>query len=261
MDTTALAALQNRFVAQTPLCSAAFATAYIRQAATQFFRESEVWRYTFEDIDIVKNQATYELVFPSGMTSGIDVWRIDYAKAQGTPVTQDTYELDLLDPDGDESYEYYMVYKANHVPSASVTISDYAAWAAGTTYDEDDTVNYDNSYWVSLQGTNLNKNPVTETDWWELAYPEKGLDVHAVLAPTIVDGYVTPLIWAHWSEALLYGAQVRAYSSRNRPWYDPISAGVAVDNYACQLALARREQTQQFAYDGELRMTNPEGWL
>jgi len=254
-----LTALRDRILSRVPVCPAAFVTAYIRQAAFQFFKESEVWRYTFADVDIVENKATYELAFPTAMATGVEIQRIDYAAYSGAPVPQGTYDLDYL-LDG-ESYTYYMVYKAKYIPVESITISTYAAWAADTTYDAGDVCKYDRSYWTSLLGSNLNKNPVTETTYWELAEPTKGLDVYAVLNPAVVSGYVTPRLWRQWSEALMWGALVEMCSARTRPWFDPVILAEASTKYAVQLALARNERIQQFASDGDLRMTNPEGWL
>lgn len=213
MTASDLTALQNRILSQVPLCPAAFVTAYIRQAATQFFRESEVWRYTSEDIHLVASTAAYKIALPVAMATGVDVWRIDYAKDQGAVVTADTYDLDyrntvVVTPPSD-TWDYWMVYKTDYVPTASVA---------------------------------------------------DALDITVVLAPTIVGGYVTPLAWNRWSEAVFWGTKVMIYSARTRPWYDAASAADARDGYGAQLALARRERTQQFAYDGDLRMTNPEGW-
>ena len=83
MITANLESLRDRIVSRVPLCPAAFVMAYLRQAASQFFRESEIWRYTFEDIDIVANQATYELAFPAAMATGVELVRIDYAEESG----------------------------------------------------------------------------------------------------------------------------------------------------------------------------------
>lgn len=259
MTASDLTALQNRILSQVPMCPAAFVTAYIRQAATQFFREAEVWRYTFEDVDIVKNQATYKLSFPTAMATGVEILRIEYAKYSGAIVKKDTYDFDYL-ADG-ETFSYYLVYDEGHIPSESITISNYAAWSSLTTYAVGDVCNYDRSYWTSLSADNLNKNPVTQTTYWELANPTKGLDVSAVLNPSIVGGYVTPRLWLQWSDAILWGAILAMCGTRTRPWYDPALAAKARDEYATWLALARREREQQFAYDGELRTTNPEGWL
>jgi len=254
-----LTALRDRILSRVPVCPANFVTAYIRQASFRFFKESEVWRYTFADIDIVENKATYELAFPTAMTTGVEIERIDYATYSGAPVAAGTYDLDYL-LDGEE-YKYYMVYKANYIPVEDITISTYAAWDATTTYDADDVCKYDRSYWTSLLGTNLNQNPVTATTYWELAVPTKGLDVYAVLNPAVVSGYVTPRLWRQWSEAIMWGALLEMCSARNRPWFDPVMLADARTNYAVHLALARNERIQQFASDGDLRMTNPEGWL
>jgi len=259
MTASGLTALQNRILSQVPLCPAAFVTAYIRQAATQFFKESEIWRYTFEDIDIVANKATYTLAFPTAMLTGVEILRIDYATYSGTPVPKDTYDLDYL-ADGD-SFSYYLVYDHDYVPTESLTISNYAAWSALTTYGVGSVCKYDQSYWVSLLAANLNKNPVTQTTYWEIDKPTKGLDVYAVLNPSIVSGYVTPRLWLQWSEAVMWGAIQAMCGARTRPWFDPVMLAKATDKYEVQLARARRERTQQFAYDGDLRMTNPEGWL
>jgi hypothetical protein len=259
MTASDLSALQARILSQVPMCPAAFATAYIRQAAAQFFKESEIWRYTFEDMDVVANQATYKLTFPTAMATGVEVLRIDYATYSGAPVEKDTYDLDYL-ADGD-SFSYYLVYDADYIPTESITISNYDTWSALTTYAVDDVCKYDRSYWVSLLAGNLNKNPITQTTYWEVDNPEKGLDVYAVLNPSIVSGYVTPRMWLQWSEAVMWGAILAMCSSRTRPWYDPVMAATARDAYGVQLARARQERIQQFAYDGDLRMTNPEGWL
>ncbi|MDD5110857.1 MAG: hypothetical protein PHI63_06655 [Patescibacteria group bacterium] len=259
MTTSELSALRDRILSQVPLCPAAFVTAYIRQAAAQFFKESEVWRYFFEDIDIVEGKATYELSFPTAMISGVEILRIDYATHSGVPVGKDLYDLDYLAKG--EGFSYYLVYKEGYLPTESVTISNYAAWSALTTYAVDDVCKYDRSYWVSLLAANLNKNPVTETAYWEVTVPTKGLDVCAVLNPSIVSGYVTPRLWLQWADAIMWGAILAMCSTRTRPWYDPILAATARDEYGTRLALARQERVQQFAYDGNLRMTNPEGWL
>ena len=259
MNVSDLAALQNRLLSRVPLCPAAYAMAYIRQAATQFFKESEVWRYTFEDIDVVKNQATYELVFPSAMATGVEVLRIDYAEHSGVIVAKDTYDLDYLAKG--EAFSYYLVYCKDHIPVDGITISNYAAWSASTTYAVGSVCKYDRSYWVSLLAGNLNKNPVAETAYWEKDEPETGLDVYAILNPSIVAGYVTPRMWVQWSEAIMWGALLAMCSSRTKPWYDPVMAATANNSYAVQLARARKERMQQFAYDGDLRITNPEGWL
>ena len=59
----------------------------------------------------------------------------------------------------------------------------------------------------------------------------------------------------------MWGALLEMCSTRNRPWFDAVVLAEARTNYAVHLALARNERIQQFAYDGDLRMTNPEGWL
>ena len=59
----------------------------------------------------------------------------------------------------------------------------------------------------------------------------------------------------------MWGAILSMCSSRTRPWYDPVMTATARDEYGIWLARARQERTQQFASDGDLRMTNPEGWL
>ena len=259
MLTADLTALRDRILSRVPVCPAAFVTAYIRQASFQFFKESEVWRYTFADIDIVENQSTYELEFPTAMAIGVEIQRIDYATYSGAPVAAGTYDLDYL-LDG-EDYKNYLIYKANYVPVEDITISNYAAWDAATTYDADDVCKYNRLYWTALLGTNLNQNPVTATTYWKLAEPTKGLDVHAVLNPSVVEGYVTPRLWRQWSEAIMWGALLEMSSARNRPWFDAVVLAEARTKYAVHLALARNERTQQFAYDGDLRMTNPEGWL
>lgn len=41
-----------------------------------------------------------------------------------------------------------------------------AAWSSGTTYAAENKVSYNNRLYESLQGSNLNKNPATQTDWW-----------------------------------------------------------------------------------------------
>jgi hypothetical protein len=259
MTSSDLTALRDRILSQVPLCPAAFVTAYIRQAAAQFFKESGVWRYTFEDIDIVENKATYKLTFPVAMVSGVEIFRIDYATYSGAPVEKDTYDFDYL-ADG-EAFSYYLVYKEDYVPTESITISNYAAWSALTLYGVGDVCKYDRSYWVSLLAANLNKNPITQTTYWEVTVPTKGLDVYTVLNPSVVSGYVTPRLWLQWSDAIMWGAILAMCSTRTRPWYDPVLASTARDEYGTRLALARQERLQQFAYDGNLRMTNPEGWL
>jgi len=42
-----------------------------------------------------------------------------------------------------------------------------ATWASGTTYALGAEVYYNSTYYTSLQAANTNKNPVTETTWWE----------------------------------------------------------------------------------------------
>ena len=259
MITANLESLRDRIVSRVPLCPAAFVMAYLRQAASQFFRESEIWRYTFEDIDLVANQATYELVFPAAMATGVELVRIDYAEESGVALALGKYDLDYLAKGA--GYSYYLVYEADYIPTESVTISSYAAWSALTTYAVGDTVKYDRSYWASLLAANLNKNPITQTTYWDKTEPTKGLDVYAVLAPTVVAGYVTPRMWNQWSEALLWGTVKAICDSRNRPWYDPVQAAEAKDEYAKFLSLARKEQNQQFSVGGELRAVNSEGWL
>jgi len=254
-----LESLRDRIVSRVPLCPAAFVMAYLRQAASQFFRESEIWRYTFEDIDLVANQATYELVFPTAMATGVELVRIDYAEESGTELSLGKYDLDYL-AKGD-AYSYYLVYGVDYIPTETVTISSYAAWSALTTYAVDATVKYDRSYWVSLLAANLNKNPITETTYWAKTTPTKGLDVYAVLAPAVVSGYVTPRMWNQWSEAILWGTIKAVCDSRNRPWFDQVQAAEARDQYAVFLALARKEQNQQFSVGGELRAVNSGGWL
>ena len=44
--------------------------------------------------------------------------------------------------------------------------SEPAAWLVGTTYAADDHVKHDNSYWVSLQGTNTGNEPGTDAAYW-----------------------------------------------------------------------------------------------
>jgi len=41
------------------------------------------------------------------------------------------------------------------------------AWDSGTTYETDDIVIHDDTTWVSLQDSNLNKDPTSEPTWWE----------------------------------------------------------------------------------------------
>ena len=52
-------------------------------------------------------------------------------------------------------------------PSAS-TVVWMGTWDNSTTYAKDDLVRYSPNTYISLQGTNLNKNPGSETDWWDL---------------------------------------------------------------------------------------------
>lgn len=47
--------------------------------------------------------------------------------------------------------------------NATETVAD---WSPGTTYAKDAEVNYNNSIYVSLQGSNLNKIPTAEPTWW-----------------------------------------------------------------------------------------------
>ena len=42
------------------------------------------------------------------------------------------------------------------------------AWSGSTTYALGAEIYYSGSYYTSLQAANLNKNPATETTWWEL---------------------------------------------------------------------------------------------
>ena len=42
------------------------------------------------------------------------------------------------------------------------------AWSGSTTYALGAEIYYAGNYYTSLQATNLNKNPATETTWWEL---------------------------------------------------------------------------------------------
>jgi hypothetical protein len=53
-------------------------------------------------------------------------------------------------------------------PATNVPENDYAAWSSMTTYAEGDRVILTSTHRIyeSLQGANLNKNPVTETTFW-----------------------------------------------------------------------------------------------
>jgi hypothetical protein len=53
-------------------------------------------------------------------------------------------------------------------PATNVPENDYAAWSSITTYAEGDRVILTSTHRIyeSLQGANLNKNPVTETTFW-----------------------------------------------------------------------------------------------
>jgi hypothetical protein len=53
-------------------------------------------------------------------------------------------------------------------PATNVPENDYAAWSSGTTYAAGDRVILTSTHKIyeSLQGANLNKNPVTETTFW-----------------------------------------------------------------------------------------------
>lgn len=52
--------------------------------------------------------------------------------------------------------------------STNVPETDYSAWASGTTYAAGDRVILTSTHRIyeSLQASNLNKNPITETTWW-----------------------------------------------------------------------------------------------
>jgi len=206
MTETELTFLRNRLVGELPLCPANYASACVRQAATQFFRDSEVWRYDSEDIDIAKDQAIYEIVLEE--SSGVDIWRIDYAKYSGAVISEKEYTLEYFEVD--EVYAYYFQFKEDYIPEEDVN---------------------------------------------------DGLDITVVLASSVISGYVDPAQWHRWSEAILSCARVIAFTSPLRPWYSSIGQMTAMTEYNDWLARARIERTQQFSADGDLRVSNPEGWL
>jgi len=67
------------------------------------------------------------------------------------------------------------VVKPNTISSENVisnTLVDLNEdWSAATTYDEGDLVTYENRTYESLQGSNLNRNPVSSPTWWIDAGP------------------------------------------------------------------------------------------
>jgi hypothetical protein len=215
MDEQALANLQQQLVSRVPLCPAAFATASLRQAATKFFGESEVWKYTTAAQALTAGTASYPITLAGSLAAGVDVWRINAGYNQGALIGEGTYTLDYQEiaavpPATDPTWGYFFIFETDYVPTATV---------AGA------------------------------------------LTIEVVLAPSERDGYVSPFMWQKWYPAILAGAQTMMYASRTRPWFDPVAAAVAREDYAVQLALARRELNQQFSFNGELRANNPGGWL
>jgi hypothetical protein len=61
-----------------------------------------------------------------------------------------------------------MLIDSGSPPETNVPENDYAVWDSGTTYALGDRVILVSTHKIyeSLQGANLNKNPVTQTTWW-----------------------------------------------------------------------------------------------
>lgn len=82
-----------------------------------------------------------------------------------------------------------------------------------------------------------------------------------VLVPSASGGTMDVAVLNAWSRALTEGTLGTLFSMRSRPWSDAAEAAVHSNAYQGELASARRERTQQFTTDGELKARNPEGWL
>lgn len=209
MTAEQLVELRDRLLLRIPLCPEGYASACVRLAATQFFKDSEVWRYNIKGIPVTAGESTYELALPD---AGVDVHRLDYVLWLGALVPSEQYSLDYLDRGTApvEDWKYCLVFGADYIPTESI----------------DDC-----------------------------------LDVTLVLAPSEISGYVDPRLWRQWSNGILAGARIAAYTSQLRPWFDPMAAASASSDYADELAKARMERTQQYGADGDLRAINPEGWI
>lgn len=61
-----------------------------------------------------------------------------------------------------------MLITSGSPPATNVPENDYAVWSSGTTYAEGDRVILTSTHRIyeSLQASNTNKNPTTETLWW-----------------------------------------------------------------------------------------------
>ena len=127
MTTADLNALRDRILGQIPRCPGSFVTASIRQAVMDFLQVSEVWHYEFEDLDLVAGQASYALTLPAAMSTGVQIWRINYITIQGAPSVA-RYDFDYVLVPGSagppvvpDTYEYRLVFKTRWIPQVSQT--------------------------------------------------------------------------------------------------------------------------------------------
>lgn len=99
------------------------------------------------------------------------------------------YAISIIEP---------VTIESSMVTYSNIAENDYSAWNSGTTYASGDRVILTSTHKIyeSLQGSNLNKNPVTETTWWIEVSPTnkwKALDTSS-LTQTTAAGISPPVI-------------------------------------------------------------------
>jgi len=108
------------------------------------------------------------------------------------------------------------------IANAIMNISPKGAWNSGTTYAQYETVVYGGSTYVSLQNTNLNKQPDTQTAWWALLIEGVPSSLTGTSAETFAAGMSTSLVGTYLRTLALTG-DVTSWATSNR------TAGKGVD--------------------------------
>lgn len=114
--------VRDRILGQIPRVPGAFVTASIRQATMDFLQASEVWHYEFKDIDLVAGQAQYALTLPAAMTTGVQIWRVNYLSIQDVP-SGAQYDFDYVETSAGPPvvYGYAVTFKTQWIPQVSQT--------------------------------------------------------------------------------------------------------------------------------------------